>query len=303
MNILTDWQDASLSTMTLDDFTAAVSPKTQGSWNLHCILPQDLNFFVMLSSVCGIMGNRGQGNYAAGNTYQDELARYRSELGMPTFSIDLGVVTSAGYVAENLTSKRNLDSHLSAKMDGLSEEDIFQALEYCLLPDNSPLDHPGAHQIVLGLDTVEILQPQKNDTEIPSYARHALWTHVRGESRVHQDQASSGDHAVSHGDIHDSTSEQLKRAESVNAAKDTILNAIQNKLSNMLSIESTDVDATKKLSDYGVDSLVAVEFRSWMAKDVGADIPVLDIVGSDSIEAICARVVGLSKFVGDDVKK
>ncbi|CAG7999444.1 unnamed protein product [Penicillium salamii] len=296
-------RDASLSTMTLDDFNAAVSPKTQGSWNLHCILPQDLNFFVMLSSVCGIMGNRGQGNYAAGNTYQDELARYRSELGMPTFSIDLGVVTSAGYVAENLTSKRNLDSHLSAKMDGLSEEDIFQALEYCLLPDNSPLDHPGAHQIVLGLDTVEILQPQKNDTEIPSYARHALWTHVRGESRVHQDQASSGDHAVSHGDIHDSTSEQLKRAESVNAAKDTILNAIQNKLSNMLSIESTDVDATKKLSDYGVDSLVAVEFRSWMAKDVGADIPVLDIVGSDSIEAICARVVGLSKFVGDDVKK
>ncbi|CAG8144392.1 unnamed protein product [Penicillium salamii] len=296
-------RDASLSTMTLDDFNAAVSPKTQGSWNLHCILPQDLEFFVMLSSVCGIMGNRGQGNYAAGNTYQDELARYRSELGMPTFSIDLGVVTSAGYVAENLMSKRNLDSHLSGKMDGLSEEDIFRALEYCLHPDNSPLDHPGAHQIVLGLDTVEILQPQKNDTEIPSYARHALWTHVRGESRVHQDKASSGDHAVSHGESHDSTSEQLKQANSVNAAKDTILNAIQAKLSSMLSIESTDVDATKKLSDYGVDSLVAVEFRSWMAKDVGADIPVLDIVGSDSIEVICARVVGLSKFVGDDLKK
>ncbi|KAJ5343642.1 uncharacterized protein N7506_003466 [Penicillium brevicompactum] len=296
-------KDASLNTMTLNDFNAAVSPKAQGSWNLHSVLPQDLDFFVMLSSVCGIMGNMGQGNYAAGNTYQDELARYRSDLGMPTFSIDLGVVTSAGYVAENLTSKRNLGSHLSAKADGLNEKDIFQALEYCLHPENSPVGRPGAHQIVLGLDTVEILQPRKSDTEVPAYARHALWTHVRGGSKPHHDQESSGAQTGLHQDIKDSTSDKLKQAESFDAATKIVLDAIQAKLSSMLSIPSADVDANQKLSDYGVDSLVAVEFRSWMKKDIGADIPVLDIVGSDSIENICTRVAGLSDFVADQLKR
>lgn len=297
------WQDASLETMTLDDFNAAVSPKAQGSWNLHSVLPQDLDFFLMLSSVCGIMGNRGQANYAAGNTYQDELARYRSKLGMPTFSIDLGVVTSAGYVAENMTSKRNLGSHLSGKVDGLTEKDIFQTLEYCLHPENSPVNRPGAHQIVLGLDTVEILQPQNNDTDIPSYMRHALWTHVRGGSNTQRDQSKNDVQMGSHQDVKDSTSGKLKQAQSFDTAKKTILDAIQVKLSSMLSIASADVDSNKKLSDYGVDSLVAVEFRSWMTKDIGADIPVLDIVGSDSIENICTRVAGLSKFVADELKR
>ncbi|KAJ5345682.1 hypothetical protein N7452_003686 [Penicillium brevicompactum] len=296
-------KDASLNTMTLDDFNAALSPKAQGSWNLHSVLPQDLDFFVMLSSVCGIMGNMGQGNYAAGNTYQDELARYRSDLGMSTFSIDLGVVTSAGYVAENLTSKRNLGSHLSAKADGLNEKDIFQALEYCLHPENSPVHHPGAHQIVLGLDTVEILQPRKSDTEVPAYARHALWTHVRGGSKPHHDQESNDAQTGLHQDIKESTSDKLKQAESFDAATKLVLNSIQAKLSSMLSIPSADVDSNQKLSDYGVDSLVAVEFRSWMKKDIGADIPVLDIVGSDSIENICTRVVGLSDFVASELKR
>ena len=38
-----------------------------GSWNLHELMPRDLDFFIMLSSLAGILGNRGQSNYRAGN--------------------------------------------------------------------------------------------------------------------------------------------------------------------------------------------------------------------------------------------
>ena len=60
--------------MSLEDFQIAVKPKVQGSWNLHTLLPSDLDFFVLLSSGAGVTGNRGQANYCMGNTYQDALA-------------------------------------------------------------------------------------------------------------------------------------------------------------------------------------------------------------------------------------
>ena len=52
--------------MTADDFKAAVRPKVQATKNLHDLLPEDLEFFICLSSVGGIVGSRGQGNYNAG---------------------------------------------------------------------------------------------------------------------------------------------------------------------------------------------------------------------------------------------
>jgi hypothetical protein len=51
------------------------------AWNLHHCLPRDMDFFILLSSVAGLVGNRGQANYAAGNTFQDALASHRVSLG------------------------------------------------------------------------------------------------------------------------------------------------------------------------------------------------------------------------------
>jgi len=87
--------------MTFSDFEAALKPKVQGSWNLHEALPSNMDFFVLLSSATGILGNRSQANYASGNTYQDALAKHRVSKGLPATSIDLGSILSVGYVAEN----------------------------------------------------------------------------------------------------------------------------------------------------------------------------------------------------------
>lgn len=55
--------------MTTADFRDALKPKVDGTWNLHTLLPPDLDFFVMLASASGVTGTRGQANYAAANTY------------------------------------------------------------------------------------------------------------------------------------------------------------------------------------------------------------------------------------------
>ncbi|KAH9222301.1 hypothetical protein DL95DRAFT_508189 [Leptodontidium sp. 2 PMI_412] len=70
-------KDAVFENMSYDDWVAAIDPKIAGSWNLHKLLPDNLEFFIMLSSTSGIVGNPGQANYAAGNTFQNGLAHYR----------------------------------------------------------------------------------------------------------------------------------------------------------------------------------------------------------------------------------
>ena len=61
-------RDGLFETMAYENWSQATTPKIQGSWNLHEFMPQDLDFFIMLSSLAGILGNRGQSNYCAGNT-------------------------------------------------------------------------------------------------------------------------------------------------------------------------------------------------------------------------------------------
>jgi hypothetical protein len=82
--------------MTYEDWITASRPKMQGSWNLHQLMPKDLNFFVFLSSSAAIIGARGQSNYSAGNAFQDALATYRRSQGLAAVSLDLGPVLGAG---------------------------------------------------------------------------------------------------------------------------------------------------------------------------------------------------------------
>lgn len=82
--------------MTYEDWVAATRPKMQGSWNLHELLPKDLDFFVLLSSSAGVIGARGQANYNAGNGFQDALAQHRQSRGLAAVALDLGPILGAG---------------------------------------------------------------------------------------------------------------------------------------------------------------------------------------------------------------
>ncbi|KAH9992683.1 KR domain-containing protein [Xylariaceae sp. FL0662B] len=121
-------QDSLVENMTLEDYETAVKPKVQGSWNLHQALAGlELDFFVMLSSLAGVLGQPGQSNYAAGGSYQDALARYRNSLGLPGVSIDLGVILSVGYVIAEHDGTANLMVKSGHTL--LSEEDLLKAIE------------------------------------------------------------------------------------------------------------------------------------------------------------------------------
>ncbi|KAF5852136.1 hypothetical protein GGP41_000920 [Bipolaris sorokiniana] len=94
-------RDSSFANMSVEKWHQSLAPKVDGSWNLHQLLPRNLDFFVMLSSSTGIMGSFGQSNYTVGNTYQDALAAHRMRQGQRAHTLALSMVTGVGYVAQN----------------------------------------------------------------------------------------------------------------------------------------------------------------------------------------------------------
>ena len=87
--------------MTAEDVRITVGPKVHGTYNLHNMLPKHLDFFVMLSSLAGVIGHRGQGNYGCGNIFQDYFASFRRAQGLRAMTIDISYLLSGGFVAEN----------------------------------------------------------------------------------------------------------------------------------------------------------------------------------------------------------
>lgn len=92
--------DGVLSALTPPRCDATLRPKTNGAWHLHQLTKNlDLDLFVMFSSISGIMGTAGQGNYAAANTFLDALAYLRQAENLPGTSIAWGIWDGAGMSA------------------------------------------------------------------------------------------------------------------------------------------------------------------------------------------------------------
>lgn len=276
MHLVMDLQDSILEHMTLDDYNTAIRPKVQGSWNLHQLLSgQELDFFIMLSSLVGVVGFASQCNYAAGGAFQDALARYRTTRGLPGVAIDIGVVKSVGYVAENEDTADRLrkSGHMV-----LSEDDVLGSIE-------SAITSPPPRQMCLGLNTGPGANWEKSGMAWDMRFR-PLRYRESAQNTANVSKAGSSD-----------LGGLIAAASSFDAAVEVIVKGISKKLMDIFMIPETEIAPTKPLSNYGVDSLVAVELRNMLSLRAGAEVSIFDIMQTASITALSVVVASRSSHI------
>lgn len=86
--------DAPMASMTGEEWDRALRVKIDSSWILHEeTLDDDLDHFILFSSIASVCGNRNQGNYNVANTFLNALAEYRQGMGRCGVSIALGAMS------------------------------------------------------------------------------------------------------------------------------------------------------------------------------------------------------------------
>lgn len=266
--------DILLDDMSVEHWCKAMSPKVQGTWNLHTQLPEDLDFFIMLSSVVSVVGNIGSSNYAAACAYQDGIAHYRQRLGLPAYSVNVGAVIEAGYVSENpevaATLRRN-------GLGNVTIAEFFSHLSHAIKNDS------GYCQSSVGL----VPSGNERGLEAMYWTNDKKFAHLGRENQVGRQNSGGADDVGS----------ALQAAETYEDAVDTVRGAIVKQLATILALGADEIISARSLDSYGVDSLVGVELRNWISAYLQVNLPLLVMWSTNSIDELAEVVTKGSRLV------
>ncbi|KAL4940592.1 hypothetical protein BDV06DRAFT_223966 [Aspergillus oleicola] len=272
-------RDVLFEQMTYQQWIESTRPKVQGSWNLHQYLPKDLDFFITLSSFAGVFGNQGQGNYAAAGAYEDALAYHRRSQGLKAVTIDLGVMRDSGVLAEQGTTANLKDFESFAISDATFHAMIKKVIVDELSGTNTQ------PQIITGMPTGKTTQAAGIDR--PYFfddARFAILSQTGGQG----DENAGGDVSIE---------AQISRVGSRDEAVPLVQEALVNRVAKFLQTSPTEIDASKPLYHYGVDSLAAVEMRNWVFREIKSEISLLEVMSASPISQLAQEIANRSKLI------
>jgi len=171
--------------MSHSDWEQTLRPKISGTKNLCQVFSEPentspLDFFIILSSSVGVIGNFGQGNYAASSTFQDAIAHHYASKSndLPIVTIDLGMILGAGYVAENSNAAAILKK---LGIIGIKQEQFLSMIKAAIL---EPRRGCPRCQIMAGLGTKTMVMVGEEEEEkgeeviVPFYFQDTRFSHL-----------------------------------------------------------------------------------------------------------------------------
>ncbi|KAK0703447.1 hypothetical protein B0T26DRAFT_658569 [Lasiosphaeria miniovina] len=279
-------KDVSHNSMEYEDWTAATEVKTTGSWNLHKALPRDLDFLIFLSSAAGVIGNRGQANYAAGNVFQDALARHRTAQGMHTVSLDLGPVVGAGMVDQKM-----MDHLRMIGFFGLRVQDMLFMLERAISGFGTG-DTPIPPQVVMGVGTGGLIRQNKPADAF--WTETALFAHL---NRVDLTAEVLEDVLGSRGGDDVNLQHVLAMVSTVEEGVAALMGPLVDALVAVIpGIDAADVRPHMTPTECHSDSMRGAKIDNWLKRATGVSIG--QGLNSMPLRKICEEVMRKGGFLG-----
>ena len=277
-------RDTTFMNMTYQQWTESTRPKVQGSWNLHQHLPK-VDFFITLSSFAAIFGNRGQANYSAAGAYEDALAYYRRAHGQHATTLDLGIMRDIGVLAESgmTDSLREWE-----KPYGIPEPEFLALVEQAIAGDMAGTVAP---QVLTGLATGGSALAAGIST--PFYLENARFS-IMAKTGVRGQSSESGQNSVS-------AQALVSEAKSFEEAAGHVLDALVKHIAKMLQTPAAEIDTSRFLHSYGIDSLVAIEIVNWALKEVKSTVNVFDVLAGVPITTFSNKIAAKSGVLSKEL--
>jgi hypothetical protein len=244
----------------------------------------------MIKNLISAQGHRGQGNYGAGNVFQDYFASFRRSQGLRAMTIDIGYLLSVGFVAEH-------DEYVDhVKSMGKSHAKDFEKYQPLTCPLGlKVMNNNDLH----GLMAIAMKGSQAHPAQImiglPTNEYKDSWYWIQDGKFVSLLNRAQGHQSGAGTSI--SLSDELMKATDFMTAVDIICGSMVDKLAKLMMVPASDIDPGKPLSTYGVDSLVAVEVRNWMAKEILVEVSVFEIMANVPMRQLAVDLAGKSRVL------
>ncbi|WP_406312547.1 type I polyketide synthase [Streptosporangium sp. NBC_01639] len=241
--------DGMVGSLTPERMDVVLRPKVDAAWNLHELTAgMDLSAFVVFSSVAGVLGNAGQGNYAAANAYLDALAVHRRARGLAGQSLAWGLWAQGGGMAGSL-GEVELQRMGRIGVGALSVEQGLSLFD-----------------AAVGLDAAAVV-PVRLDLKVLGQAGEELPPIYRSLVPVVRRRSSAGE-------VDADT--LLRRLTGLDADERgaVLLDLVVTHVAAILGHSGSDaIEPERAFSELGFDSLTAVEFRNRLNAATGLRLP------------------------------
>jgi hypothetical protein len=196
-------------------------------------------------------------------------------------------ITGIGYVSEHaeLIESFNAQGHI------ILNADEFMAVLQASVPGETINGHKFPVQLVTGFGTGGYMASQGRS--IPYYLEDPKMSHIAQVDMTH----------ISSEATEKSWQTQLHQISSVSAGVDLVAAALGSKLAKQMMVSLEDIDISKPMTMYGVDSLTAAEIRAWSFRDLQADISIFDIISNTPISVLARAIVMKSKLVSKEISE
>jgi acyl transferase domain-containing protein/NADPH:quinone reductase-like Zn-dependent oxidoreductase/acyl carrier protein len=238
--------DGLIASLTPGRVDTVLRSKVDGAWNLHELTRNmDLSAFVMFSSMAGIVGSPGQGNYAAANNFLDGLAAHRRAQGLAGLSVAWGLWEQPSGMTQHL-SDRDKARMSRGGLAPLSTPHALQLFDEAMLADRPLL--VAARIDAAGLGASGAVPPVLRDLV-----------------------ARPGRRLISDAGAAVSTSGLATRLQGLSPEQrhHQLVELVCTNAATVLGRSSADIEGQLPFQDLGFDSLTAVELRNRLKMATG----------------------------------